>query len=79
MQWGTSRYDVFSMSNGIRQGSMISPFLFNICMDELNGRVSSFKVGCQIGGMSSNSLGLLVNWLPRPEALTCYCRFVKLL
>ena len=55
VQWGTAKSDFFPMSNGIRQGSIISPYLFNIYVDELNGRLSNSKVGCHIGGMPSNN------------------------
>ena len=46
------------MQNGIQQGLTISPYLFNNYVDELNGWLSGSKVGCHIGGTSSNNFAL---------------------
>ena len=44
--WGSARSDPFLMGNGIRQGSIISPYLFNIYVDELNILLSKSGIGC---------------------------------
>ena len=43
------------MRNGIRQGSIISPHLFNIYIDELISLLSASKLGCHIGKKPANS------------------------
>ena len=45
------------MSNGIRQGLTLSPFLFNVYIDELNYRLSRSKIGCHIAGEPANNFG----------------------
>ena len=53
--WGSCISSSFGMSNGIRQGSLISPHLFNIYIDELNHILSNSKLGCHIGNSSCNN------------------------
>jgi len=39
----------FSVSNGVRQGGVLSPILFNVYMDELLLRLQRHDIGCHIG------------------------------
>ena len=40
----------FSLSNGTRQGSVLSPLLFSIYLDDLLGELRILQLGCHIGG-----------------------------
>ena len=53
---GSSRVELFNVSNGVRQGGLISPRLFNIYIDALNVRLIDSGVGCNIGGIFINNL-----------------------
>ena len=55
VQWGASLSEYFHVSNGVRQGGIISPRLFNMYVDELNYRLSKCGVGCNIGGSFLNN------------------------
>ena len=55
VEWGNATSDFFHMRNGIRQGSIFSPHLFNIYIDELNSLLSASKLGCHIGKKPANS------------------------
>ena len=50
VRWGQSLSDSFSVSNGVRQGSVLSPVLFSVYLDELLERLSNSGVGCHWGG-----------------------------
>ena len=54
VEWGAASSDMFIMSNGIRQGSLISPYLFNVSVDELNILLGQSKLGCYVGGSPAN-------------------------
>ena len=45
------------MSNDIRQGTLISHYLFNAYFVDLNGIVSSSKLGCHIGTLLCDTFG----------------------
>ena len=42
------------MVTGIRQGSILSPYLFNVYVDKLNFLLSKAGVGCHIAGKTAN-------------------------
>ena len=42
------------MRNGIRQGSIIIPYLFIVYVDDLNVRLSAAKVGCHFANQTAN-------------------------
>ena len=44
------------MSNGIRQGSLLSPLLFSLYVDKLSIELNNANIGCYIENMSVNHL-----------------------
>lgn len=44
----------WKMTNGVRQGGILSPFLFQIYIDALIERIVSTEIGCRIGFFVSN-------------------------
>ena len=47
--WNKSYSEVFSTSNGIKQGSILSPVLFTVYMDSLLMKLEASGYGCKIG------------------------------
>ena len=85
VRWGDAISTSFSVSNGIRQGGILSPLIYNIYTDELNMKLNDCKVGCQMGGIFINHLSYaddMILLAPSVKALqllvnTCYAYSVE--
>ena len=53
--WGGAQSAPFTMQNGIRQGSVLSPHLFSVYVDNLNQYLNDSGIGCHIGGIPMNN------------------------
>ena len=49
VRWGTTYSKFFTVSNGVRQGSILGPFLFAVYMNQLSQTLNKLNVGCFIG------------------------------
>ena len=56
VRWGNLISNSFQVSNGVRQGGILSPYLFNMYMDELSTRLNNLKIGCSIDDLFINHL-----------------------
>ena len=56
IRWGNTFSSLFSVSNGVKQGGILSPALFNIYMDGLSTSLNSSNIGGHIGGNLLNYL-----------------------
>ena len=72
------------MSNGVRQGGILSPFLFNVYIDELSQVLRSLSRGCYINTTCANHILYAddsVLLAPSPTALQYLidttCRYFK--
>ena len=57
VRWGRARSEVFPIVNGTRQGSVLSPALFAIYMDEILVNLRSLGVGCYVGEVFMGAMG----------------------
>ena len=57
VKWEKSRSRTFSISNGTRQGSVLSPALFSVYMDDLIKKLRRAGVGCHLGGVFCGVVG----------------------
>ncbi len=48
VRWGGSVSYKFTVSNGVRQGGILSPFLFNVYMDDLSVNLKKCPTGCKL-------------------------------
>ena len=54
IKWGKSTSCYFAVSNGVRQGGILSPRLFNIYVDDLSNVLLKCNYGCFIGNKCIN-------------------------
>ena len=56
VRWEHSLSDSFHVSNGVRQGSVLSPVLFSVYLDGLLDRLGESSVGCYWSGNFAGAL-----------------------
>ena len=56
VRWGNVMSESFNVSNGVRQGRILSPYLFNVYMDDLSLRLKKHYAGCKIANNIINHL-----------------------
>ena len=57
VRWGGARSSMFTIMNGTRQGSILSPALFAVYVDDLLQELRSLGVGCCIANLFCGSVG----------------------
>ena len=48
VKWGNCMSDYFHVSNGVRQGGILSPKLYSVYVDDLSDYLVKSQIGCQI-------------------------------
>ena len=57
VKWGDARSSCFGVTNGTRQGSVLSPIFFAVYIDDLLQELRRLGVGCHIGGLFVGAAG----------------------
>ena len=57
VKWNNCMSDTFEVSNGVRQGGIMSPLLFGVYIDELLQNLKDNGVGCYIGDYYCGAFG----------------------
>ena len=61
VRWNNKQSDPFSVSNGVKQGSIISPLLFIIYIDNLFSKLKQLGLGCHVGLTYAGAFGYADN------------------
>ena len=56
IRWGDAYSAKFKVTNGVRQGGILSPYLFNVYVDELSEELNKGNVGCNLNGHLINHI-----------------------
>ena len=56
VRWGNVISESFGVSNGVRQGGIFSPYLFNVYVDNLSSMLNKCNVGCYFGRLLVNHI-----------------------
>jgi len=54
--WAGILSDSFKICSGVRQGGILSPFLFAIYIDQLSVHLQTVNVGCRVGNLIVNHI-----------------------
>ena len=79
VRWSGIVSQGFHVTNGVRQGGILSPYLFNVYLDDLSIALSAFRTGCSVGNSLINHImyvcGRPCNFLPVQHRPACpdYC------
>jgi hypothetical protein len=57
VKWGGARSSIFSIVNGTRQGSILSPALFAVYVDDLIQELRDLDLGCHVAGLFYGVVG----------------------
>ena len=56
IRWGNTYSTKFLVTNGVKQGGILSPCLFNVCMDNFSLSLNSSGIGGSLGDNMINHL-----------------------
>ena len=56
VRWGSTISEGLNVSNGVRQGGILSPYLLCVYMDSLSKSLNEIYAGCMVGNVRLNHM-----------------------
>ncbi|KAJ2951199.1 hypothetical protein O0L34_g5592 [Tuta absoluta] len=56
VRWRSTLSSSYKLNNGVRQGGLTSPILFNLYINGLIEELSKTRIGCHVGGVNTNNM-----------------------
>ena len=56
VRWNYEHSPTFLMTNGVKQGGVLSPYLFSLYLDPLINKIKNSGFGCHVGKTATNVL-----------------------
>ena len=56
ISWCGVKSSAFTISNGVRQGGVLSPYLFSVYIDQLSESLNAVRSGCSVGKICINHI-----------------------
>jgi len=62
VRWGNVNSDYFCVMTGVRQGGVLSPYLFRFYVQDIVSVITQMHVGCNVCGHMINYFALQMIW-----------------
>ena len=78
VKWDNKQSDYFKISNGVKQGGVISLLLFSCYIDSLSTQLQHSGLGCHVGSSYAGAFGYVDNIALLAPSLQCLKQMISI-
>ena len=78
VKWDNEQSDYFNISNGVKQGGVISPLLFSCYIDNLFTQLQHSGLGCHVGSSYAGAFGYTDDIALLAPSLQCLKQMISI-